>query len=94
MLGSIIAIIIFSFVAMVLFKRIQFIKQTSLSNIHGTVYGNRQLLSKCVCVLFFALRFIISVVMSLFGFFPPIVILLSLSSGERNGSSSDNANGK
>lgn len=38
MLGSIIAIIIFSFVAMILFKRIQFIKQASLSNIHGTVY--------------------------------------------------------
>lgn len=35
MLGSIIAIIIFSFVAMVLIKRIQFIKQTSLTNIHG-----------------------------------------------------------
>lgn len=38
MLGSIIAIIIFSFVAMVLIKRIQFIKQTSLTNIHGMLY--------------------------------------------------------
>lgn len=35
MLGSIIAIIIFSFIGMVLIKRIQFIKQTSLTNIHG-----------------------------------------------------------
>lgn len=36
MLGSIIAIIIFSFIGMALIKRIQFIKQTSLTNIHGT----------------------------------------------------------
>ncbi|XP_055704314.1 roundabout homolog 2-like [Phlebotomus papatasi] len=35
LLGSIIAIIVFLFGAMVLFKRIQFIKQTSLASMHG-----------------------------------------------------------
>uniref|UniRef100_A0A1B0CDM2 Uncharacterized protein n=1 Tax=Lutzomyia longipalpis TaxID=7200 RepID=A0A1B0CDM2_LUTLO len=34
LLGSIIAIIVFLFGAMVLFKRIQFIKQTSLASMH------------------------------------------------------------
>lgn len=33
--GSIIAIIVFLFGAMVLFKRIQYIKQSSLGSIHG-----------------------------------------------------------
>lgn len=35
MLGSIIAVIVFLFGTMVVIKRIQFIKQTSLTNIHG-----------------------------------------------------------
>lgn len=35
LLGSIIAVIVFLFGAMVLFKRIQFIKQASLGSIHG-----------------------------------------------------------
>lgn len=35
LLGSIIAVIVFLFGAMVLFRRIQYIKQSSLSNIHG-----------------------------------------------------------
>lgn len=35
MLGSIIAVIVFLFGALVVIKRIQFIKQTSLTNIHG-----------------------------------------------------------
>lgn len=35
LLGSIIAIIVFLFGAMVLFKRIQYIKQSSLGSIHG-----------------------------------------------------------
>lgn len=36
LLGSVIAVIVFLFGAMILIKRIQFIKQTSLSSIHGT----------------------------------------------------------
>lgn len=35
LLGSIIAVIVFLFGAMVLFRRIQYIKQSSLNNIHG-----------------------------------------------------------
>lgn len=35
LLGSIVAIIVFLFGATILFKRIQFIKQTSLTSMHG-----------------------------------------------------------
>lgn len=35
LLGSIIAVIVFLFGAMVLFRRIQYYKQSSLNNIHG-----------------------------------------------------------
>lgn len=35
LLGSVIALIVFLFGAMILIKRIQFIKQSSLSSIHG-----------------------------------------------------------
>lgn len=59
-LVSMIVIIIFSFVAMVLIKRIQFIKQTSLTNIHGTyksfgkytyAYAHNIMLLKFKCLL-------------------------------------------
>lgn len=46
LLGSIIAVIVFLFGAMVLFRRIQYIKQSSLSNIHG----------KCICITVSVIR--------------------------------------
>lgn len=46
MLGSIIAVIVFLFGAMVVIKRIQFIKQTSLTNIHG----------KCMAISFSSIQ--------------------------------------